>query len=36
MFGVSDLKEQLECKTAVSMIMAGTGLLELLVAQYFI
>ncbi len=36
MFGVSDLKEQLQCKTAVSMIMAGTGLLELLVAQYFI
>lgn len=36
MFGVSDLKEQLQCKTAVSMIMAGVGLLELLVAQYFI
>ncbi len=36
MFGISDLKEQLCCKTAVSMIMAGTGLLELLVAQYFI
>lgn len=36
MFGVSNLKEQLQCKTAVSMIMAGVGLLELLVAQYFI
>ena len=33
MFGVSDLKEQLQCKTAVSMIMAGVVLLERLVAQ---
>ncbi|MCD2436472.1 GntP family permease [Acidaminococcus sp. NSJ-142] len=36
LFGVSDLKEQLSCKTAVSLIMAFFGLFELLVAQYFI
>lgn len=36
MFGVSDLKEQLACKTAVSMIMAGVGLVELLVIQFFL
>ena len=36
LFGVSDLKEQLYCKTAVSLIMAFFGLFELLVAQYFI
>lgn len=35
-FGVSDLKEQLACKTAVSMIMAGVGLVELLVIQFFL
>lgn len=36
MFGVHDLKEQLACKTAVSMIMAAVGIIELLVAQFFI
>lgn len=30
MFGVSELKDQVRCKTAVSMIMAGVGIVELL------
>ncbi len=35
MFGVSELKDQLRCKTAVSMIMAGVGIVELLVCSLF-
>lgn len=31
MFGLTDLKDQLKCKTAVSMIMTGVGIAELLV-----
>lgn len=36
MFGLTELKDQVRCKTAVSMIMAGVGVIELLVAQFFI
>ena len=36
MFGVSELKDQLRCKTAVSMIMAGVGVIELLILSLFI
>lgn len=32
MFGLSELKDQVRCKTAVSLIMAGVGIVELLVA----
>ena len=33
MFGVSELKDQLRCKTAVSLIMAGIGIIELLLVS---
>lgn len=36
MFGVTELKDQVRCKTAVSMIMAGLGIIELLVLTMFI
>lgn len=36
MFGISELKDQLRCKTAISMIMAGVGMVELLIVQMFI
>lgn len=36
MFGLSNIKDQVKCKTAVSMIMAGVGLVELLVINLFI
>ena len=36
MFGLTELKAQVRCKTAVSMIMSGVGVLELLIAQFFI
>ncbi|MGF6989328.1 GntP family gluconate:H+ symporter [Lachnospiraceae bacterium PF1-21] len=36
MFGVGELKDQVRCKTAISMIMAGVGVVELLVLQLFI
>lgn len=31
MFGLSEIKDQVRCKTAISMIMAGVGVLELLI-----
>lgn len=31
MFGVTELKDQIRCKTAISMIMAGVGIVELLI-----
>lgn len=31
MFGLTDIKDQMKCKTAVSMIMTGVGIAELLV-----
>ena len=36
MFGVSELKDQVRCKTAISMIMAGVGIVELLIVSMFI
>lgn len=36
MFGVTEMKDQLQCKTAVSMIMAGVGVVELLIINIFI
>lgn len=36
MFGLSNIKDQVKCKTAVSLIMAGVGLVELLVINIFI
>lgn len=35
-FGLSEMKDQLRCKTAVSMIMAGVGVVELLILNIFI
>lgn len=35
MFGVDELKDQVRCKTAVSLIMAGVGIVELLVLNLF-
>ncbi len=35
MFGVNDLKDQVRCKTAISLIMAGVGVVELLVLSLF-
>lgn len=34
MFGLTELKDQVRCKTAVSMIMAGVGIIELLLLQF--
>lgn len=36
MFGLTELKDQVRCKTAVSMIMSGVGVVELLIAQFII
>jgi len=36
MFGVSELKDQVRCKTAVSLIMAGVGIVELLILGIFL
>ncbi len=36
MFGVTELKDQVRCKTAISLIMAGVGIVELLVLSMFI
>ena len=36
MFGLTEMKDQLKCKTAVSMVMAGVGVLELIVLNIFI
>lgn len=36
MFGLTELKDQVRCKTAVSMIMSAVGVVELLIAQFFI
>ncbi len=36
MFGLTDIKDQVKCKTAVSMIMAGVGVVMLLILQIFI
>ena len=34
MFGLTELKDQVRCKTAVSLIMAGVGIIELLLLQF--
>lgn len=36
MFGVTELKDQIRCKTAISLIMAGVGIIELLILSMFI
>lgn len=36
MFGLTDIKDQLKCKSAVSMIMTGVGVAELLVLNMFL
>lgn len=36
MFGLTELKDQLKCKTAVSMVMAGVGVVELLILNMFL
>ncbi len=36
MFGLTELKDQVRCKTAVSMIMAGVGIVELFILGIFI
>ncbi len=36
MFGVTELKDQIRCKTAISLIMAGVGIVELLILSIFI
>lgn len=36
MFGVSELKDQVRCKTAISLIMAGVGIVELLILSIFL
>lgn len=35
MFGVSELEDQVRCKTAISLIMSGVGIVELLVLSMF-
>ena len=34
MFGLTELKDQVRCKTAVSLIMSGVGIIELLILQF--
>ncbi|MCD8189183.1 MAG: GntP family permease, partial [Clostridiales bacterium] len=36
MFGLTELKDQVRCKTTVSLIMAGVGIVELLIASFII
>ena len=36
MFGVSELKDQVRCKTAISLIMAGVGIVELIIASFIL
>lgn len=36
MFGVTELKDQVRCKTAISLIMAGVGIVELLILSIFL
>lgn len=36
MFGLTELKDQVRCKTAVSLIMSGVGVIELLIASFII
>ena len=34
MFGVTELKDQMRCKTAISMIMSCVGVVELIVLSF--
>lgn len=34
MFGVGELKDQIRCKTAISLIMAGVGIVELILMSF--
>ena len=36
MFGLTEMKDQLKCKTAVSMVMAGVGVVELMIINLFL
>ena len=36
MFGVTELKDQIRCKTAISMIMAVVGIVELIILSLFL
>ena len=36
MFGLTELKDQVRCKTAVSLIMAAVGIVELLLLQLIV
>lgn len=36
MFGVSELKDQVRCKTAISLIMAAVGIVELIIASFIL
>ncbi|MDL2295553.1 GntP family permease [Lachnospiraceae bacterium OttesenSCG-928-E19] len=36
MFGLTELKDQVRCKTAISLIMASVGIIELLIAQFIL
>ena len=36
MFGLTELKDQVKCKTAVSLIMAAVGVVVLMILQLFI
>ena len=36
MFGVDEIKDQVRCKTAISLVMAGVGIVELLLLGIFI
>ncbi len=36
MFGLTELKDQIRCKTAVSLIMAAVGIVELILLQFVI
>lgn len=36
MFSLTELKDQIRCKTAVSMIMSGVGIVELLICSMFL
>lgn len=36
MFGVTEMKDQMKCKFAISMIMSCTGVIELLILNLFL
>ena len=36
MFGVTELKDQVRCKTAISLIMSAVGIVELIILSMFL